>query len=72
MGTTLQGSQSPQSSISTSTTHLPSGEGKERWAIAPFGMGTYRSRAPTRFSLAATTFMWLPWLPLIFSENSTF
>ena len=72
MGTTLQGSQSPRSSISTTTVHLPSGEGKERWAIAPFGRGTYRSRAPARLSVAVTTFIWLPLLPRIFSENSTF
>src|SRR5262249_34540113 len=66
------GSHLPRSSISAANVQLPSGDGNERWAIAPFGIGTYRSRSFARLSSAATIFIWLPWLFLIFSENRIF
>src|SRR5206468_3321379 len=38
-GTNRQGSQSARSVISDRTTHLPSGDGNDRCAIAPLGCG---------------------------------
>src|SRR5262245_28342130 len=66
------GVKRPRSVISATSAQPPSGDGYDRCAIAPFGIGTYRSRAAARLSSAATIFMWLPSLPLIFSEKSSF
>src|SRR5437867_2304789 len=39
IGTSLHGSQVPRSVISANRTHLPSGDGYDRCAIAPLGIG---------------------------------
>src|SRR5205085_3210217 len=57
IGTNRHGNHRPRSVISERTIHLPSGEGNDRCAIAPFGCGIYTSCSPERLSSAVTTFM---------------
>src|SRR5262245_36092311 len=56
-GTSLQGSHAARS-ISTTSAHLPSGEGYDRCAIPSLPAGTLISRCPARLSSAATRAIW--------------